>query len=91
MRSEKNAGVGAAGEWVQQQLVSRCALRKSGHHPAGPHGSVRGAFLVAGLLPREKKHARQTTRSRTRAESVEECGLRQCEKTVCSVFLCILS
>ena len=80
-----------AGELVLQQLGLRSALRKSGHHPAGPHGYVRGASRV-GLLPREKKHARQaTTRSRMRAESVEECGLRQCEKTVCSVFLCILS
>ena len=80
MLTEKNAGAVVAGELVLQQLGLRSALRKSGHRPAGPHGSVRGASLAVGLLPREKKHARQTTRSRTRAESVEECGLRQCEK-----------
>ena len=70
-----------AGELVLQQLGLRSALRKSGHRPAGPHGYVRGASRV-GLLPKEKYARQATTRSRTRAESVEECGLRQCEKSM---------
>ena len=79
MRNVRSAGAVAAGVWdlLQHELTS--VLQKHGRHHVGPHGSVRSVSRV-GLLPKEK-HARQaTTRSRMRAESVEECGLRQCEK-----------
>ena len=77
MLSEKNAGVGAAGEWVQQQLGLTSVLQKHGRHHVGPHGSVRSVSRV-GLLPKEKYARLATIRSRMRAESVDECGPHPC-------------